>query len=498
MTDLVQTLHEAALRAEMEPEWFYLEILRFKPLPWQVEASEAVMDVRRPKKDRKYNLDARKGITIRSCHGPGKTQFLAMLMHLWSFTTYGKIACTAPKEAQLKQRLWPRYRKSFKDAVDWYKEMIDVNVTEITIAGDPDWGAIAETASDPDNLAGYHDDPQLFLVDEASAKRLDAMFPVIMGALSTPGSVCVEIGNPTRIAGEFYDHHMKSGVKDLYYKMHVKHTDAPGILSQEWVDSYILRYGANSPITMIRALGEFASYDEYLLIQPEYIEDALDIEEESDGSMPRLKISIDVADGGADSSVITAAREYETFTQILKQRAYWFKAGESAIRCAKAGMTFFEEFGGSVENGDYFTVDGLGVGAGTVGKLIELEQNVLNYKGGEASDNQSRWRNRRVQSYMGLEEAFMNGKIRFSPDCVDDPEEMRAHLLAIKRNHSNERVDDLETKDKCKASSGFSPDRADSLAMLYSTKTPQYSGESDVMIEIAGYIEASHYDAGLV
>ena len=490
----IDVILQGQLRAFDDPEWFYNDILKFPALPWQIDATNAVFDVRRPPLERRVNLAGLPRLSIRSCHGPGKTQFLAMLMHIWNFTTPGKIACTAPKEAQLTKRLWPRYRHAMVNADKWYKRNINVKGREIDWGGDPDWGANAETASEPDNLAGYHDKPQLFLVDEAAAKRLDPMFPVIEGALTTKGSCLVEIGNPTRVEGEFYNHHNKKGIKELYYKLHIKQEDAPELVTQEWVDIMIAKYGINSPIVKIRVFGEFAAFDEYILIPISYIEDSLDIEEATDGSIPRLRVSVDVADGGADSTVITVCRHYDTFIQLLKQKQFYFEPSKAPIEAAKAAEEMFEGFGGSVRNGDDIVVDSIGVGSGTAGRLMELGHNVVTYKGGESSDNMSRWRNRRVQSFMALYEAFRDGRIRVSPDAVDDEEEFRAHLLSVKRRVSNERVDDLEPKKMIQQDGLPSPDRADSLAMQYATQTPAYTRNVTSAPILIGQSNLAGYD----
>ena len=498
---IIPVFSDAIKKAEEDPEWFYSDILGFKPLQWQVEGTHAVFDVRRKVlgKPTFINHDGLPRITARSCHGTGKTQWLAMLIHIWNFTTYGKIACTAPKEAQLLRRLIPRYRRAMRDAIFEYRKIIEVLGREIRFLDDPDWGAVMETASDPDNLAGYHDTPQLFLIDEASARRLDSMFPVIEGALTTPGSVSVEIGNPTRLEGEFYNHHCKKGVKELYHKMHIKQADAPELITKEWVDIMIAKYGENSPVVKIRALGEFAAFDDYLLIQPEYIEEALDNIEDSmgDGSLPKIRVSVDVADGGSDSTVITVCKIYETYMVVLKQAQFYFPASESPILAATTAMDMFEGFGGCVRNGDDFVVDSIGVGSGTAGKLMELKQNVVTYKGGESSDDTSRWRNRRVQSYIAMYEAFRDGRIKIVPDAIDDEEEFRAHLLSVKRRVSNERVDDLEPKERIKQDGLPSPDRADSLVMQYATQTPAYTRTGLSVPILMGNMESANNDAGL-
>jgi len=497
ITKQMDEFKAAALHAEDNPQWFFTDVLGFPALDWQLDAINAVFDVRRKIQGRPTIIN-HKGlcrITIRSCHGTGKTQVLALLMHIWNFTTFGKIACTAPKEAQLTRRLWPRYRGAMAHADQFYRKNIKVKGMDIDCFGDPDWGAIAETASDPDNLAGYHDDPQLFLIDEASAKRLDPMFPVIEGALTTLGSVSVEIGNPTRTEGEFYNHHCKRGVRDLYFKFHIKQEDAPELVSKEWVDTMIKKYGANSPITLIRAMGEFAAFDEYLLIPMEYIESSLDSEEYEDGSHPTIRVSIDVADGGGDSTVITVCKVYQSYRIVLSQKQFYFNAAEAPIKAAEAGLEMFKGYGGDVAKGDDFVVDSIGCGSGTAGYLMKLNQNVVVYKGGEKSDSPSVWRNRRVQSYMALYEAFAEGAIISLPNSIDDEDEYRSHLLSIKRNKDNEKVDDIEPKRRIKQAGLPSPDRADSLAMQYATQSPNYANAAHFTPETFGHMESANYDA---
>jgi len=470
----MEVVRRARAKTIRDPAWFFKNVLNESPLAWQLRGVNAALDPYRKTHGIKVvtNRKALPRISVRSCHGTGKTQWLAQLMHTWNFLFPTLIACTAPKEAQLKRRLWPRYRKVMKNAIEEYRQNIIVNAGDVQCYGDPDWGAVAETASDPDNLAGYHDTPQLFLVDEASAKRLDPMFPVIEGALTTPGSVSVEIGNPTRTEGEFYNHHNKKGTKELYYRMHIKPGDAPELISQDWIDAMIAKYGVDSPIVKIRVFGEFAAYDDYILIPYDYIIDALDLEEEPDGSVPRLRVTVDVADGGADGTVVTAARHYKTFTQVLKQRQFYFPPSESPVKAARAALEMYRGFGGSNLNGDDFVIDANGVGAGTAGNLMDKsftggeELTVIQYRGGETQHViSSKYRNQRVQNYITLYEWFRDGFIRFSPGAVDDEDELAAQLLSIKRNVDNERVDDIQTRRQMKQDGIDSPDRADSLQL---------------------------------
>lgn len=492
--ELPQLMARAARRAVDSPEWFCRAILRFNPLPWQIDALHAVFDVRRKAAGRptRVNHEGRPRITIRSCHGTGKTQLLALLLHFWNFTTYGRVACTAPKQDQLLRRLLPRYRKILRGAAPEYASCIQVLGTEIICFGDRDWGAVMETASDPDNLAGYHETPQLFVIDEAGASRLDPMYPVIEGALTTPGSVVVEIGNPTRVEGGFYRHHYDAALAGLYYRIHVKYTDAPSLISLAWVEAMRRIYGENSPIYKIRVLGEAASFDSAVLIPFEFFERALDTQREADGSVPKLRVSADIADGGVDMTVFTVALHYETFVKVVRQVGRNWEPSKSPVEAYRMAVTLFEAFGGRKETDD-FVIDAVGVGAGTAGLLIESGYNVIRHVGSEKG---GRYRNRRTANYMSLYKAYVEDTIVIAPGASDNSEILRKHVMSIKRA-SSDRGDDIETKDKLKSDGNPSPDYSDSLSMQFIDKSAELYAEN-IDIHSSDMETADYDDSALV
>lgn len=468
--ELKAVLSNAINNAFKDPRYFFEDFLQFPLLDWQYEMVNAVLDVQR-----KYlrlptvvNHEGKPRVTIRSCHGTGKTQGIAALAHIYNFINYEtKIAATAPKRDQLTRRIMPRYRKTMQNAPEIYQDLITILGNETLINKNKDWGIALETASDPDNLAGYHDEPQLFLIDEASSRRLDPMFPVIEGALSTPGSCCVEIGNPTRVDGEFYKHHNKKELADLYYRMHIDYRDAGDYISPQWVKSMAIKYGIDSPIYKIRVLGEFANFEDSILIPLEFIEEAYDSDLKPDGSHPRLRVSVDVADGGADKTVITVGKRYQSYDHILYQKAFSFEPSVAVLKSAETAINIFEGFEGNKKYDD-FVVDANGVGAGTAGKLISAGYNVVRHVGGESSDNPDRWRNRRTQNHFAMEDRFTNLAIKIDSENIDDIEEFEAHILAVKRaNDDDDKRDEIQSAKDVKKDLGESPDRSASLSMFF-------------------------------
>lgn len=459
---------------DLKGDKFYLD-------QWQKELGEAVSDAYRHSKGlpTKINHEGKTMFTVRAMHGPGKTFTVAALMHWFNAAFKGRIICTAPKEKQIITRLWPAFRKIATRAGRKYSEPIGITSTKITWFNDEDWCAIAETASQPENLAGYHDDYMLFVVDEASGVNED-MYPVIEGAISSGVFVILMlIGNPTKNQGTFHASHNVAKVAKHYHQVHVdleKTTRVP----MAWVQRMVDKYGRNSPVVKVRCYGEFADSDEAQLIPYAWLTEAIGREGIGEGMHPRLRITVDVADGGANFSVLTAGLWFgDTQLRIIKQRQFSWPSSESPILAGDAAHKMYKEFGGDPANGDDLVVDSLGVGAGTAGYLLTQGLPVITYKGGNSSDDPKQWRNRRTQSYISLRDLHRGGFISYDEDFLEeengvegDLDDFTAQMCSVRTLPGTERVEDLESKKAMMARGISSPDRADSIAMMCATQTP--------------------------
>lgn len=483
-------MQAAVLRSSIDPDWFCNEILRMPNDPWQSHGMEVIADLKRLEYGlpTKYNHKGKNRISIVAYHGPGKTHFMGKAGHWWNFIQKGRIPCTAPKLDQLKTRLWPEMRKITSNAIPLYRDLIKIDRTMIRWCGDEDWCMIAESASQPENLAGYHDEHLLFLVEEASGVD-EIMWPVIEGALSTPGAVLVIIGNPTKTTGEFWASHNKRGTKELYYQIAITPEDSPRI-SKDWVDGMIRKYGIHSPIVKCRVLGQFVDMEEGQLLDPNWLEAVrLETEKEEDGSIPTLVISGDIADGGIDESVYHVAKHYHSYKIGIKQVRKSYTSETAVIDAADDLEQLFIDYEGD-KGRDYFVIDSLGVGAGTAQELIRRGYRVIKYKGGQQSDQPKMWRNRRVQSYMVLRDQTRDQIYWFAPDFCDDDdwEDFLAQACSIKYKDSGDKLEDLMTKNDMKAKGLKSPDMTDSWAMQFATSTP--INNSQFEIETFGELES--------
>lgn len=478
-------------RTRTDPVWFAEEVLnltgdKYYLDQWQKELLDGLADVYRKQRGipTRINHDGKSMITVRAMHGPGKTFTVAAAMHWFNNAFRGRIICTAPKEKQLATRLWPAFRKITVRAGKDYGSPIKIDSTKITWHNDEDWCALAETASQPENLAGYHDDYMLFIVDEASGVS-EAMFPVIEGAIST-GTVVILllIGNPTKNQGTFHASHCIPKVAKNYHQVHVDLAKTTRV-SRAWVQRMEDKYGRNSPVVKVRCYGEFADSDEAQLIPYSWLTDAYGAEPAGVGEhAPRLRITCDVADGGANFTVITAAHERGGKWHVLRQRQHSFPTSEAPILSGQAAEAMYREFSGNPANGDDLVCDSLGVGAGTAGYLMMRGLPVVNYKGGAASDDTTQWRNRRSQSYIVMRDVHRDKCISYAEDFLEEAEEwdeFTAQLCSVRTKPGVDRVEDLETKEAMMARGIASPDRADGMAMLFATQSPTQPTQLEIV-----------------
>lgn len=464
--------------ARFDPVRYQKEILHLDLQPWQIEATEAVFDVVRKfyGKPTQINHEAKPFFTVRAMHGPGKTFWLASLIHTFGMAfPKARIPCIAPKMDQLRTRLWMELRKIADSAGEEYRPVVDIQSTTMRFFGMEDWFAFAQTATRAENLAGLHHDFILVAIDEASGVP-EHLWPTIFGAVASGKiAIMVLIANPTRNTGTFAESWLRPQVSRKFHQIAITLDKAPRV-SREWVAAMAQKYGEKSNIFRIRCLGQFAEAGEDQLIPLQWIIDARNEEgvEFSDGSLPRMRLSVDVADGGLDETVITVGRLHATKLTILKMRRFSFPASESPISAGKAAVDMFDAWGCRKEHDD-IVVDALGVGAGTAGFLLDKGYSVVTYQGGAASDDPARWRCRRVQSFINLRNALRDKSLEFVHDFLDDDdwEDFMAQMCSIEVEHGRDRVEDLITKMEMKRRGIKSPDMADSLAMQFATQAPR-------------------------
>jgi hypothetical protein len=462
---------------------------------WQCELADAVADVFRKRVGQPTvcNHEGKNLITVVAPQGPGKTFGIAELAHWFGFCWYPSIvAVTAPKLEHVKTRFFGEFSKIRNRAIPEYKALQDVQATRVYWrTHDPDNHLlVAETGKQPENMQGLRRRYTLVLVDEASGMD-EAIWPVLFGNLAgSEVGILVMISNATRNVGMFAQSHLASRLAGDYYRLPIT-LDKANRVSRDWVAQMERMWGRQSPQVRIRCYGEFADSSPNQLVPLSWIQRAMTRKaRETDGSLPKLRVSVDVADGGLDETVITVCRHFQSFRRNEKVKRHSFPSSEAPILAADAAEQLFYAWGG-VKGHDDLVVDALGVGAGTAGVLIQRGHSVIAYKGGAASADPKKWKNRRAQSYIGLRDEYRDDLIDFADGCFDsedDADEYQNQLCTIQKRPGDERMEELVTKEAMKQDGIKSPDMADSHAMQYATQAPTLVSKASAAPNIATVI----------
>jgi hypothetical protein len=380
--------------------------------------------------------------------------------------------------------LWAEFAKIAARAEPGYLQNYGIKIGADEIHwnnGDPNWLAVGEVGKKPENVQGFRRRFSLYLTDESTGIE-ENVFPVIFGNMAgTELSILVMIANPTKNTGTFARSHLDAQFRQQFFQMRIRPEDSTRMSLEQ--KARLLSYGETSPAYRVRWLGEFVDSDENQLIPLQWIIDARDRETRNDGSLPRMRISADVSDGGEDFTELTVARHFQSGADMLKQISKSPKAHTSYMEVADAIELEWLTWECSSKNGDDAVVDAIGPGSAVVGELMRRGIPVIAYKGGAESANSKRWRNRRVQSYWALRNAFMRGAISLAKDFTTDWTALEAQLCSVRAKPGTEKLEDLVTKEDMKRSGIKSPDKADSLCMQYATQVPTYTdGTRDKLV----------------
>ena len=434
-------LEQVLEKFRAEPVTFVKEILGATPDPWQAEALNALASSPR--------------VAIRSGHGVGKTALESWAVCWFLFTRpYCKIPCTAPTQQQIYKILWSEISKWLKRS-PLMSELFEWKKTEVRFKGAPErWLAVARTAARAENMAGFHEDHLLFVLDEASGID-DGIFEAVEGALTTRDAKLLICGNPTRNSGFFKRAFFED--RDIYHTIKISSADS-GRVSSEYCQRLIKQYGEDSDVVRVRVYGEFPKAEADGLIALELVEAAMSREPVYLGE---LVVGVDVARFGNDETVIqprigNTALPFENYRKADTMTT----VGRIVHKVSELMKQFSL-------NRAQINVDDDGVGGGVTDRLREVffEKNLSVdvhgcHNGGKARD--SHYANWATESWFALRDRFVSGEINLPRD-----DELTAQLTTRKYLLTSSDKLILEDKPTYKKRSGRSPDRADALVLCF-------------------------------
>ena len=438
-------------------------------------------------------LSKHKRVAVRSCNGSGKT-FTAALAAIWWLMAHENavVITTAPTERQVRELLWREIRKVY----DQNRDLIGGKISSTRLELSNQRFAFGFSTDTAGRFQGFHNENILIIVDEASEVR-EFIFDAILGSMSSRNARMLLIGNPTKLAGTFYDAFHKNrghwktihisafdtpafnplpspslreggaanqatpqGVPEsnVYPSITVHHSDhinqssdlPPGIATPEYAELVARERGKDSHAYQVRVLGEFPSEAIDTLIPLKLIEDATKriISEPSD---QEAVMGLDVARFGDAMSVAVVRRGPQVIDLVAFRKTDLMQTTGKALDLARR------------HDVKTIYVDEIGMGAGVLDRLNEINDvraegvNVAN-----KADETERYANLRAQMFDGLRQRFADDDI-----AIPDDAELISQLASLTYIYNSRGQLQLESKDDIRRSGRQSPDKADALALAF-------------------------------
>ena len=426
-----------------DPAGFAEHVIKMDPLPWQREVMDAI-------------ATGERRITVRSGHGVGKSSCAAAII-LWFLTTRYpcKVVVTAPTASQLYDALFAEAKRRLKEMPEAVSKLLEATSDRIVLKSSPTeafFSARTSSKERPESLAGVHSENVLLIADEASGIP-EEVFESAAGSMSGHNATTLLLGNPTRTSGFFYRTH--TDLRNDWWTKKVSCADSP-LVSDDFITDMAKRYGEESAAYSIRVLGEFPQADEDTYIPLHLIEASLTRDIEESPNAP-VVWGLDCARYGSDRSAL-AKRKGNHLTENIKT---W--RDKSTMELAGIILNEYETTP-IMERPQEILVDSIGVGAGVVDRLIELELPARGINVAESASLSDKYMRLRDELW-GKTREFFEAK-----ECVLPDDAQLVHELAAPRfSFTSSGKIKIESKDELRKRGIKSPDLADAFCLTFAT-----------------------------
>jgi hypothetical protein len=417
-------------------------------------------------------------VSVRSGHGIGKSSCAAFIV-LWHLETHDfcKVPCTAPTAHQLRDVLWGELSKWRRQAdaqsarrgdppALYLSQLFHLTQDRLYDLQAPEWSATARTARKeaPEALQGFHAPHLLYIIDEASGVE-EPIYEAAEGALSTPTSRVLLLGNPTRTSGTFHASHHKD--RGSYTALHFRSQDSP-LVDPGYRERLVRRWGEGSNVVKVRADGEFPKQEDDVLISLELTEPCL-TRERVDGEGTRV-LGVDPARFGSDRTALVLRHG-----RLVEHIAVHAKLDtmQSVGRVIAAAQAW---------DAQTIAVDVVGLGAGVYDRLVEVKRAqqlpwtvvAVNVSNPPPPARRGEPRPKRLRDWLWVE---MSRWLREDAPvfCAKDRqacEDLAGELASVTYDLDSAGLLIVEDKDHMRDRLGHSPDLADALACCFGAERP--------------------------
>jgi len=440
-------LSELILTYERHPDLFVEDLLGVTPQDWQREVMSAV-------------AKGQRRCSIRSGHGVGKSSCASWLMIWFLLTRYPvKIVVTAPTASQLFDALFAECKRWIKELPTPIKSLLEMKSDRIELGSSPTEAFISARTSrseSPESLAGVHADHVLLVVDEASGVP-ESVFEAAYGSMSGKDATTILLGNPTRSSGYFYETHTR--LRDSWWTKQVSCLDSP-LVSPDFIAEMELKYGADSNAMRVRVLGEFPLAEDDTLISLHAVEQASKRKVEQPEGTP-VVWGLDVARYGDDASVLCIRQG-----RHLIELHSWKKL--SLMELAGRVLDLLHS---SDEPPEEILVDSIGLGAGVLDRLRELDISARGVNVSKSPAMADRYANLRAELW-DLTKQWFSEEVQIPND-----DSLIADLTAPRYSFNSSGKMIVESKAETKKRLGRSTDFADSLVLTFASSAAGASGQ---------------------
>lgn len=425
-----------------------------------------------------------KRVTVKSCHGPGKTFVSGGLAIYLSLVWRALGLTTAPTGRQVRRLLWGEIHFIYNNAERWRAmnglPPLGGRLLQTSLEFGPKWFVEGFSTDDPEsNIPGFHEENVFAIIDEACGVKRE-VFDMLETVLTSPNSFVLLIGNPNDPDTEFRD---TFKTDSDFYPISIAAKDTPNVrnnktvfpklVAHDWPEKMRKKWGEESPLYKAKVLAEFPETAEGGLIPHGKLLAALERELKEDHV---ITIGVDVARKGGDRIVIGSRYNSGMFriNHVYTREMITVTAGECTnLARAEAWLSLDDPNdldSNETENMPTVNVDDINAGGGVTDILVENEIpcNGINVaeaaEAGESADGQGTvtFFNKRAQYYWKLAQAFINDEVD-----IDD-EELAEELAAIKLKPTSRGSLKIIPKELIKKKLGRSPDKAEAMMLAWS------------------------------
>ena len=448
--DIASFTHDPLAFANYVFPWGKGELERYsEPKAWQRDVMNDIATHLKNPETRYMPLQ----IAIASGHGIGKSAEMGMILH-WAMSTCEdcKIVVTANTDNQLRTKTWPEISKWQRLAINshWFKPTataIISNDKEHSSSWRAD--AIPWSEHNTEAFAGLHNEgKRIILIFDEASNIADKVWEVAEGALTDEDTeiIWLAFGNPTRNTGRFHD-----CFKKYRHRWITKQIDSRTVegTNKEQIKKWVEDYGEDSDFVKVRVRGMFPSASNRQFISTVDVDAAFGrfIRPEQFNFAPTI-ISVDPAWTGADKFVI--GMRQGLYFKVLGEYEY----NDNDVQMANIIAQFETQYAA-----DAVFVD-MGYGTGIVSAGTSMGRNwmLVNF-GGKSAD--AGCLNKRAEIWKLMRDWLKAGGV------IPEDQELYNELIAPETVGRLDGKIQLESKDDMRKRVGFSPNKADALAITF-------------------------------